>query len=267
MIADDASDFEDSDDGDNEQNSLDRLQGNIEFCSRQLDLSPVACRLSILIGRRAFSLDVLRDCSLMAKVVMSIFAASHLIGRPVTLEQISPVVELSRPTILDTYRLFYPEREAVIDSECLLLLGEDPERATTGSLPHLAWPRPEYTDAIWEMVASRFGTEHQTNLIEVSREFFLILVDKAYFDGENVMKIAALSICLASYLRHIRISRREIASVTGVSVDDIRVIYALFYFHRDDLLEHRAVDGTWMDNNFERLVNDLPLEVRSLIRQ
>ena len=256
-IADDGSDIEDSDD---EQNGLDRLISNIEWSSRQLDLSPEACRLSIVIGRRAFCLDVLRHCSRMEKAAMSVFVASHLVGHPVTPEQISPVVELSRRTIYDTYRQFYPARRAVIDGEFLLLLGKDPEWATTGSLPPLAWPRPEYANVFWEMIAEQLNImqEHYL-LIEISRVLFRNLVDKPYFNAENVLNIIALSIYLASYLNDIPIPLREIASVTGVSLGEVRAIYALFYPHRKGLLENRAV---WMDDNFERLVDDLPREMR-----
>lgn len=251
-IAGDGSGIEDSDD---EQNGLDRLISSID----QLDLSPEACRLSIVIGRHAFRLDVLRDCTRMEQAAMSIFVASHLVGHPVTLEQISPVVGLSRRTIYETYRQFYPARRAVVDGEFLLLLGEDPERATTGNLPLLAWPRSEYANAFWEVITERFSIRQEHLVIEVSHVLFHNLVDQSYFTSENVLDITALSIYLASYLNGIPIPLREIGSVMGVSLDEVQVIYALFYPHRKDLLENRAV---WMDDNFERLVDDLPREMR-----
>lgn len=79
---------------------------------------------------------------------MSVFVASHLLDHPVTLEQISRAVGVPRRIIRDTYRLFYPKRETVIDGERLLLLRQDSERSTTESPAPLSWPRPEYTDAI-----------------------------------------------------------------------------------------------------------------------
>lgn len=255
-VAVDGSDTEDSDD---EQTGLDRLVSNIEWSSRQLDLSPEACRLSVMIGRRAFGLDVVRHCSRMEKAAMSVFVASHFVGHAVTLEQISQAVGLSRRTINDTYRLFYPARRAVIDGALLLLLGEDPAGATTGSLPPLAWPRPEYANAFWEMIAERLSLIQEHSLIEVSRLLFLKLVDKPYFNAENILNIIALSIYLASYLNNTPpIPVRKIALVTGVSVSQIQVTHALFYPHRKDLLENRAV---WMNDSFERLVDDLPWKI------
>ncbi len=86
----------------------------------------------------------LRDCSRWARAAMYIFVGSHLIGRPVTAEHLSSTLRMPEGAIRDTYRLFYPARASVIDRGCLLLLHEDPERASTGNLPVLAWPRQEY---------------------------------------------------------------------------------------------------------------------------
>lgn len=117
------------------------------------------------------------------------------------------------------------------------------------------------------MIASELGIEPEAMLIEISRRLFLILVDKTYFDAGRVMDIAALSIYPTSCLRLIHVSCGEIASATGSSVGAIRTIYASFYPHRQDLLEHRAVNTAWMDNDFERLLNALPREAPSLIEQ
>lgn len=112
------------------------------------------------------------------------------------------------------------------------------------------------------MITERFSIRQEHLVIEVSHVLFRNLVDQSYFTAENVLDITALSIYLASYLNGIPIPLREIASVMGVSLDEVQVIYALFYPHRKDLLENRAV---WMDDNFERLVDDLPREMRILL--
>ena len=256
-----------SDDVGSDQDRLDQSASIIERFSQQLHLSPVTCRLSHVIGRRVLDLDGVRYCSRWAKAAMSIFVASRLVDHPVTLERISLAVGVSPRTIRDTYRLFYPERETVIDNECLLLLRQNSERTTTGSPAPLSWPRPEYTDAIWEMVASELDIEPEAMLIETSRRLFQILVDKVYFGDDHVMHIAALSIYLASRLRLIHVSCGEIASATGSNVGDIRTIFASFYPYRNELLAHRAVDSAWMDNEFERLLHALPREVPSPIEQ
>lgn len=148
--------------------------------TRRLGLNHAARMLSLLTVTRAFHMEALRNYTRGAKAAMSIFVASHLVGHPLTLEQVSMVTETNQRTILDTYRLFYPERETVIDSEFLLLLGHSSQHARTENLPSLAWPPPAYdeelrTDAFWETIASRLETEpeHNFTLIEVARELVL----------------------------------------------------------------------------------------------
>lgn len=259
---DDDSEEEDDDDDDDDQTCLNRLARNTRWSSHRLGLNYAARRLAHLIARRAFHMDELRDCTQWSKAAVPVFVASHLVRHPVSPEQISTVTAITRRAILDTYRLFYPERETVIDRECLFLLREDPRRAAVGSLPSLAWPPPGYTDAFWEIIASRLEIGHGSNVIEVSRQVFTVLVDRPYFDAHSVMNIAALSIYLASCLRHSPISCRQIASATGASEGDIRTIYTVFYPHREDLLENRTVDIRRTDI-FESTLNLLPREVPS----
>ena len=193
---------------------------------------------------------------------MSVFVASHLLGHPVTVDQLAQVVERTRRSIYDTYRLFYPERHIVSnDSEFILLLREGSERAGTGSPTPPAWPRPMYADAIWDMMTSHFETEHETILIEVSDGILSILAVKPYFNDDEILRVVALSIYLASYLRQIPVSCAEISAATGVSVGDLRATYAAFFPHREDLLEYQALASTSTNNSFERLVADLPREI------
>ncbi|CAD6571633.1 MAG: hypothetical protein ASARMPRED_004662 [Alectoria sarmentosa] len=148
-------------DGESDESDLDdqdrttRLASNTMRSCYRLGLNYAACRLALLIARRSFHMDALRDYSQWSKAAVSIFAASHLVRRPVTLEQVSTVMEISQRTILDAYRRFYPERETAIDRECLFLLREDPQHATRGDRPTLVWPPPRYegeshTDALWQ---------------------------------------------------------------------------------------------------------------------
>ena len=191
---------------------------------------------------------------------MCVFAGSHLLGHPVTLDQLTQAVDRTRGSIYDTYRLFYPERHIVSnDSEFILLLRGSSERAQTGSPTHPAWPRPMYADAIWDMMTSRFETEHETLLIEGSSGIFSILAVKPYFNDDEIRHVVALSIYLASYLRQIPVSCAEISAATGVSVGDLRATYAAFCPHREDLLEYREFAST--GNSFERLLADLPREI------
>lgn len=147
MQDDDASDG-DSDDGEDDPERHSRLASNTMWSCHQLELNYAACRLSLLIARFAFRMDSLRDCSQWSIAAVSIFVASHLVRHPVTLEQVSTVMstvmEIPQRTILDTYRLFYPERETAINGECLFLLREDPQRATVGSRPVLVWPSAQF---------------------------------------------------------------------------------------------------------------------------
>ena len=126
-----------------------RLAGDTMWFCHQLELNFAACRLALLIARHACSMDALRDCSQWSITAVSIFVAAHLVRHPLTPERVSTVMsmvmEISQRTILDTYRLFYPEREAAINSECLFLLREDSQPDTMGnSRPVLVWPSPQY---------------------------------------------------------------------------------------------------------------------------
>ena len=245
---------------DDEVISLFHGMESIEWLSRQLQLGPAVCQLSRLIGRLSFHLDALGGSSRLAIAAMCVFAGSHLLGHPVTLDQLAGVVGRTRLSIYDTYRLFYPERHIVSnDSEFILLLRENSERAQTGSPTPPAWPRPMYADAIWDMMTSRFETEHETILIEGSNGIFSILAVKPYFNDDEILHVVALSIYLASYLRQIPVSCEEISAATGVSMGDLRTTYAAFYPHWEDLLEYRAFAST--GNSFERLLADLPHEI------
>ena len=227
-----------------------------------LEVSPAVCQLSMLIGRLSFHFDALRGSSRVARAAMSVFAASHLLGHPVNLDQLARVVNRTRRSICNTYRLFYPERHIVSnDSDFILLLREDSERAGTGSPTPPAWPRPMYADAIWDMMNSHFETEHETILIEVSSGILSVLAEKPYFNDDEILHVVALSIYLASYLRQIPVSCAEISAATEVSVGDLRATYAAFYPYREDLLEYQALASTSIDNSFERLVADLPREI------
>ena len=177
------------------------------------------------------------------------------------------VMETNQRTILDTYRLFYPERKTVIDSEFLLLLGHSSQYDRTGNLPSLAWPPPAYdeelrTDAFWETIASRLETEpeHYFTLIEVVRELVLRLVHKTYLDGKSSMEIAALCNYRASCLKDISISGGEIASATGVSEVAVRSLFARFYPHRQDLIRLRAFNEIGRADSLGRRSRSLPPE-------
>lgn len=98
MQDDDASD-------DDDQDRFNRLGRNTERSTRRLGLDYAARLLSLLIARRIFQVDALRECSQWVKAAVSIFIASHLVRRPVQLEQISAVMEIPQRTIFDTYRL------------------------------------------------------------------------------------------------------------------------------------------------------------------
>ena len=227
-----------------------------------LELSDAVCQLSRFIGGRCYNLEALNGCSEAARAAMTVFAASHLLGQPVTLDQLAGTVVSTRRGIYDAYRLFYPERHIVSnDREFIPLLREGSERAPTRSNPTPpAWPRPMYADAIWEMMRSRFGTENETILIEVSNEILSTLAEKPHFNDDVLLHVIALSIYLASYLRQIPVSCAEITAATRVSVGDLRATYAAFYPHRDDL-ESLAFASTWIDNSFLRLLADLPREI------
>ena len=255
-------DGDDYDSDDDYNDDLERLMETIERASFHLELSGVTARLSKTVARRSFHMQALGDCSRCAKAAISIFVASHLLSDPVTLERIAPVLEVTPRTIYNTYRLFFPERETVIDREYFPVLLENLGAATTESPLALAWPQPEYTVTFWYMITSRIDLEEDcTILIEVSRRLFSILANKTYFNTNHVTDVVALSIYLASYLRSIPLRCQEIASATGVSENDIRSNYAVFYPHRKDLLEHPEADTTWMENDLERRLDGMPQEM------
>ena len=257
---DDASDSDIDDD-----HRLDRMECIVELLCQVLSLDDVVYEVSQVIAARSMHINALLDSSRLARAAVYVFVASHLLGPPVTIEQICPAIGLSRRTIFDAYRLFYRERGTIIDEELLSLVHRNSERAMTGSPPPLARPRPEYTEGLWEFLAYRLGIEPENTLIEISRPILVSLLGKAYLnpnndrsDADHVLNIAALSFCVASSLRHVPVSCREVASATGVSVNIIRTTYALFYPHRQDLLEHSRL---WINNNLARLINDLPREL------
>ena len=260
---DDASDSDTDDD-----HHLFRMANIVGLLCQVLALDNVVCEVSQVIAARSMHMNPLLDSSRLAGAAVYVFVASHLVGPPVTIEQICPAIGLSRRTIFDTYRLFYRERETIIDEEVLSLVHRNSERATTGSPPPLAWPRPEYNEGLWEIIAYRLGIEPENTLIEISRRILVSLLGKGYLNPDNnrsnadhVLNIAALSFCVASSLRHVAVSCREVASAIGVSVNDIRTIYALFYPHREDLLEHSRLNSFWINNNLATLIHDLPLEL------
>ena len=121
----------------------------IEWISGQLGLSPLICQLARLIGMISFPFDALRRCSRAARAAMCVFAASHLLGHRVTLDQLAQVVERTRGSISDAYRLCYPQRYIVNrDSDVISVLREDLEHAWPRRTIYPAWPRPEYADLI-----------------------------------------------------------------------------------------------------------------------
>ena len=251
--------LDDDDAGDvhGEQDGLQLLAEEIDWITWLLELSPAVCRLSRLIGMLSFPLDALRGDSRKARAAISVFAASHLLGRGVTADRLAPVVELTRHSIYETYGRMYPERRIVSnDRNFVVLVGTWSERARAGSSTPPDWPRPMYADAVSNMMTSHFEAEHETILIEVTIGIVSSLAIKPYFIDEEMSHVLALSIYLASYLRQIPVSCAEISAATEASVGDLRATYTTFYPHREDLLECRTFAST--DNSFERLVADLP---------
>ena len=238
--------------------------GEVVRISRMLELSPAVCQLSNLISTLSSNLDALRDSSIHARAAMCVFAASHLLGHPVTLDQLSQNFYRTRRSISDTYRLFYPERHVVSnDGEFMLLLREGSERAGTGSPTPPAWPEPEYADAIWDMMmTSHSKTAREAILSETYSGIVSTLAVKPYFnDDDDILPVIALSIYLAYCLRQTSVPCAQISATTGVSLGDLRAAYATFYPHREDLLECRALASSSIDNSFERLLADLPREI------
>ena len=253
---------DDSGEEDDSENRLNRLLRDTRRFSHELGLTYAAESLAQLIAKRMFHMDALLDCIRWHEAAVSNFVAAHLVDHPVTLDQISAFTSFTQGTLLDCYRMFYPERETVINREFLFLLREDPERATRGDLPAIDWPLPDFTDSWWNTIACKLETQAGTNLIEHSRTLFLMLMNQTYLNVESSSNVAALSIYLASCLGHTpTTSCGEIALAMGVNDADVRPIYALFYPHRQDLLEHRVVDSSVGDNYYQRLIECLPPEV------
>lgn len=264
--------FDDSGDDGDDEDRFRWLGRTTERATRRLGLNYAARMLSLLIAKGTFHMEELRDESRLAKAVMFDFVASHLVGHPLTLGQVSMLLEISQHSILHTYRLFYPQCETVVDGEFLFLLGENAQRARTGNLPSLAWPPPAYdeelcTDAFWETIASRLRIEpeHSLILMEVSRALVPRLVRRTYLIGKSSMEIAALCMYLASYLKDISISCGEIASATGTSEGNIHTLYARFYPHRQDLVQRRAFNRLRRAESFERRIGSLPREMQSSV--
>ena len=254
-----------SDDGGEEGDSetrLTRLLRDTRRFSHRLRLVYAAEYLAQLIANRMFDMDALLDCRLWHKAAISNFVAANLVHYRVTLDEISALTNTTQGILLNCYRLFYPERETVINGEFLFLLREDPQRATRGDLPVLDWPSPDFTGGWWYTIADKLETQTGTDLIEHSRRIFLILVNQRYLNSESSSKVAALSIYLASCLGHTPpTSCGEIASAVGVNESDVSTIYALFYPHRQDLLEHRAADSVVWERYYQRLMESLPREL------
>ena len=249
-----------------DQEALQRLLQEIDRVSRRLELNPAVSLLSKLIATLSFPLDALRGSSWRPRAAISVFAASHLLGRAVTTDRIAPAVGLTQRSIYETYGRFYPERRIVSDDrDFIQLVDARSERVWRRSPTPPDWPRPDwprlmYADAISNMMTSYFEPEHEAIFIEVTIGIVSVLAVKPYFNDEEISRVLALSIYLASYLRQTPLSCAEISAATGVSVDDLRALYAVFYPHREDLLECRTFAST--DNNsFERLVADLPPEI------
>ena len=254
-----------SDDSGEEDDSdirLSRLLRDTRCFSHRLRLMYAAEYLAQLIAKRMFHMDALLNCRRSHKAAVSNFVAAHLVHHRVTLDQMDALAEFTQGTLLDCYRMFYPERETVINREFLFLLREDPERVTRGDLPALDWPLPDFTGMWWDTIADKLETRTGNGLIQHSRRIFLMLMNQTYFNAESSSNVAALSIYLASCLGHTpTTSCGEIASAMGVNESDVRTIYALFYPHRQDLLEHRAVDSVVGDRYYQRLIECLPREV------
>ena len=254
---------DDSGEGDDSETRLDRLLRDTRRFSHRLRLVYAAEYLARIIANHMFHMDAMLDCRRWHKAAIANFVAANLVHYRVTLDEISAFTNIAQETLLNCYRTFYPERETVINEEFLFLLREDPERATRGDLPVLDWPLPDFTGAWWYTIGDKLATQVGTDVIEHSRRLFLMLVNQRYLNAENSSNVAALSIYLAYCLGNTPTrSCEEIASAVGVSESDVRTIYALFYPHRQDLLEHRAVDGVVRDDRYyQRLVARLPREV------
>ncbi|KAM0804381.1 hypothetical protein BDR22DRAFT_885641 [Usnea florida] len=253
-----------SGEGDDSETRLDRLLRDTRRLSHRLHLVYAAEYLAQLIAQRMFRMDALLRCRPRHKAAVSNFVAANLVHHHRPLDLIGTLTYIGQETLLNCYRMFYPERETVINGEVLFLLREDPQRAARGDLPVLDWPLPDFTRGWWYMIADRLETQAaRTDLIEHSRRLFLILVNQRYLNAQSSSNVAALSILLASCLGHTPTrSCGEIASAVGVNESDVRTIYALFYPHRQDLLEHRAVDGVVGDDRYyQRLVARLHREV------
>ena len=221
-----------------------------------LEISPAVRPLARLICRLSFPLDILHDSDPHDLAGMSVFAASHLLGYPITLDQIAQDPDCTPRGPFNTYRLFFPERDIVINSDFFRLLVQRSEHAQTSNLNPIGWPPPMYADAIGEWMTSHFETEHETILIEVSTGIFAILMVKRYFIEAEILHVMALSIYLASYLKQISVSCAEIRAATRVGLVRFRAIYARFYPHRKDLLEYPAFAS--VGYSFERLLADMP---------
>ena len=254
---------DDSGEEDDSETRLDRLLRDTRRFSHRLRLVYAAEYLAQLIAERMFHMDAMLDCRRWHKAAISNFVAANLVHYRVTLDEINAFTNITQGTLLNCYRMFYPERETVINGEVLFLLREDPERATRGDLPALDWPLPDFTGTWWYTIADKLETQTGTDLIEHSRRLFLMLVNQRYLNAESSSNVVALSIYLASCLGHTpTTSCEEIASAVGVNESCIRTIYALFYPHRQDLLQHRAVDSVVGNNRYyQRLVACLPREV------
>ena len=248
-------------DGDSETR-LNRLLRDTRRFSHRLRLVYAAEYLSQLIAKCMFDMDALLDCRPWHKAAISNFVAANLVHYRLTLDEISVLTNNTEETLLNCYRMFYPERETVINGEFLFLLREDPGRATRGDLPALDWPLPDFTGTWWYTIADKLETQAGTDLIEHSRRLFLMLVNQRYLNAENSSNVAALSIYLASCLGHTPpTSCGEIASAVGVNESDVSTIYELFYPHRQDLLEHRAADSVVWGRYYQRLIECLPREL------
>ena len=253
---------DDSGEEDDSETRLSRLLRDTRRFSHRLRLVYAAEYLAQLIANRMFHMDAMLDCRRWHKAAISNFVAANLIHYRVTLDEISAFTNITEETLLNCYRLFYPERETVINGEFLFLLREDPQRATRGDLPALDWPLPDFTGAWWYTIADKLETQAGTDLIEHSRRLFLMLVNQRYLIAESSSNVAALSIYLASCLGHTPpTSCGEIASAVGVNESDVSTIYVLFYPHRQDLLEHRAADSVVWGRHYQRLIERLPREL------
>ena len=253
---------DDSGEDDDSESRLEPLLRDTRRFSHRLRLVYAAESLAQLIANRMFHMDAMRDCRRWHKAAISSFVAANLVHYRVTLDEISAFTNSTEGTLLNCYRMFYPERETVINREVLFLLREDPARATRGDLPALDWPLPDFTGMWWYTIADKLETQTGTDLIQHSRRLFLMLVNQRYLNAESSSNVAALSIYLASCLEHTPpTSCGEIASAVGVNESDIRTIYALFYPHGQDLLEYRAIDSIMGDRYYRGLIERLPREL------